>query len=149
MTQKSESRMIAVCTALSDCRLFQNSFDDTSPILSSIKISHAPNRSKELDPFAIFPPLIIVPMQQNSKCALIMLWSMHILNVAAQFWLGIEEFMQNDTIYDPLSRGNMVLHAPSDSSIPSLSSFSPFHFSPPYFNSLHWLDCVTQEVRSE
>ena len=34
--------------------------------------------------------------------------------------------MQNDTIYDPLLRGKMALHAPSDSSIPYLSYFYPF-----------------------
>ena len=62
---------------------------------------------------------------------------MHISNVAPQFRLASEEFMQNDTIYDQLSRGKMVLHAPSNSSIPSLSSFYPLHISPPYFNSLH------------
>ena len=56
--------------------------------------------------------------------------------------------MQNDTIYNPLSRGKMVLRAPYDSSIPYLSSLSPFHLSHPYFHYLRWLDCVTQEVRS-
>ena len=90
----------------------------------------------------------MVPMQKNWKCSLVMLWSMHISNVATQSWLASEEFMQNDTIYDALSRGNMVLHAPSDSSIPSLSSFFTLHFSPPYFYSLHWLDFLKQEVRS-
>ena len=46
VTQKSESHMNAVYTAFSNCRSFQNPSDDTSPILSSIKTSHAPNRSK-------------------------------------------------------------------------------------------------------
>ena len=77
-----------------------------------------------------------------------MLLSMHIYNVAVQFRLSSEKFMQNDTIYDPLSRGKNVLHAPSDLLIPSFSSFYPFHLYPPYFNFLHLLDCVTQELRS-
>ena len=38
-----------------------------------------------------------------------MLWSMHILNVAAEFRSASRELMQNDTIYEPLSRGKMVL----------------------------------------
>ena len=38
-----------------------------------------------------------------------MLWSMNISNSYAQFRLARKEFMQNDTIYEPLSRGNMVL----------------------------------------
>ena len=54
VTQKSESHMTAVCTAFSDCRSFQNLSDDTSPILSSIKTSHAPNWSKELEPLSSY-----------------------------------------------------------------------------------------------
>ena len=65
----------------------------------------------------------MVPMQKNWKSALAMLWSMQILNVAAQFRLASKELMQNDTIYDPLSSVKIVLHAPSDSSIPSMSYF--------------------------
>ena len=137
MTQKSESHMTSVCTAFSNCCSFQNPLDDTSPILSSIKISHAPNQSKKLDPLAPNTNLLMVPMQQNYKFELIMLWIMHISNVAAQFRLASEEFMQNDTIYYPLSHGKMVLRAPSDSSIPFLYYFSPLHFYPPYFHSLH------------
>ena len=34
---------------------------------------------------------------------------MHISNFAAQLRLASEEFMQNDTIYDPLSHDDMVL----------------------------------------
>ena len=71
---------------------------------------------------------------------------MHISNVAAQLRLASEEFMQNDTIYDPLSRGKIVLHAPSNLSIISPFSFSPFHSSTKYFHSLNWLDCATQEI---
>ena len=44
--QKSESHMTSVCTLFSDCGSFQNPSDDTLAILSSIKTSHAPNRSK-------------------------------------------------------------------------------------------------------
>ena len=46
VTQKCESHMTAVCTAFSDCGSFKNPLYDTSPILSSIKISHTPNQSK-------------------------------------------------------------------------------------------------------
>ena len=88
MTQKSESHMNAVCTACSNCGSLQNPSYDTSPILSSIKTSHAPNQSKELEPFAPSPFLLMVPMQWNWKCALVMLWSMLISNVAPQFWLA-------------------------------------------------------------
>ena len=38
-------------------------------------------------------------------------------------------------------------HAPSDSSIPFLSSLSPLHLSPPFLHSLHWLDCASLGVR--
>ena len=148
MTQKSESHMTSVCTAFSNCCSFQNPLDDTSPILSSIKISHAPNQSKKLDPLAPNTNLLMVPMQQNYKFELIMLWIMHISNVAAQFRLASEEFMQNDTIYYPLSHGKMVLHPPSNLFISTLSSFYPFHLPPAYFHSLHLMDYVAQEVRS-
>ena len=139
VTQKSDSHMNTVFTAFSNCGSFQNPFDDTSPILSLIKKSHAPNQSKELDPFAPSHPLIMVPMQQNCKCALIMLCNMHISNVAAQFWLASKDFMKNDTVYDPLLCGKMVLHASSYSSILYLSFFSLFHLSSPYLiNSIDW-----------
>ena len=108
VTHKSESHMTAVCTAFSNCRSFRNLFDDTLLISSSIWTSHAPNQSKELDPFAPYPTLLLVPTQQNWKCALTMLWGMHISNVSGQFRLASEEFMQNDTIYNTLSHGNMV-----------------------------------------
>ena len=39
-------------------------------------------------------------------------------------------------------------HTTSNSSIPSLSSFSPLNFFPPSFHSLRWLDFVTQEIWS-
>ena len=52
------------------------------------------------------------------------------------------------TIYNLLSCDKMVLHAPSDSSIPSPFSLSTFRLSLPYFHCLRWLDCMTQEVRS-
>ena len=52
----------------------------------------------------------------------------------------------------PLTNNNpnrhQTRHATSDSSIPSLSSFSPLHFFPPSLHSLHWLDFVTQEIWS-
>ena len=129
--------MTVVCNSLSDYGSFQNPLDGNLPILSLIETSHAPNKSKYLDPVVTSPPLLMVPKQKNWKCALIMIWSMHIYNVAAKFRLASGEFMQNDTIYNPLSRDKMVLHAPSDLSITFLSSFSPLHFSPLYFNSLH------------
>ena len=109
MTHKSDSRMTTVCTAFSDCYYFRNPLDVTSLISSSIGTSHAPNWSKELDPFASSTPLILVPMQQNWKYALTMIWGMHISNFSAQFRLASKEFMQNDTVYDPLSHVNMVL----------------------------------------
>ena len=137
VTQKSESHITAVYTAFYDCGYFQNPSDDTSPILSSTKISRAPNWSKYLEPFALSPPLLMVTMHKNWKLALVMIWSMHISNVAAQFRLASEELMQNDTIYNQLLREQTVLHAPSDSSIPSLSFFYPFHLSPNYFHSIH------------
>ena len=89
--------------------LYEILLDDTLPILSLINTSHAPNRSEELEPFASSPTLILFPKQRNWKCALILLWSMHISNFAAQFRLANEEFMQNDTIHDPLLHGKMVL----------------------------------------
>ena len=46
VTQKSESHMTAVCNLFSDCGSFQNLSDDTSPIFSMIKTSHAPKWSK-------------------------------------------------------------------------------------------------------
>ena len=137
VTQKSESNMTAVCTAFSNCGSFQNTLDDTSMILSLIKKSHVPNRSIQLHPLVPSTPLLMVPMQKNWKFALIMLCSMHISNAAAQFRLASEEFMQNDTIYDPLLCGKMVLHAPSDLSIPSLSYFYPLNLDPNYFHYLH------------
>ena len=34
---------------------------------------------------------------------------MHISNFAVQFWLASENFMQNYTIYNPWSRGKIIL----------------------------------------
>ena len=51
--------------------------------------------------------------------------------------LASEEFMKNDTIYDPLLHGNMVFRAPSYLSITYLSYFYPFHFYRHYFHYLH------------
>ena len=62
--------MTAVCTAFSDCGSFQNPSEDTSPILSLIKKSYALNWSKELDPFAPPPPLLMVTIQRN--------WNVHL-----------------------------------------------------------------------
>ena len=101
--------MTAVCTVLSDFCSFRTPLDDTSPILYSIKTSHEPNGCKELDPFASYNTLLLFTTQQNWKYALIMLWSMHISIFFAQFRLASKEFTQNDTIYYPLSHGNMVL----------------------------------------
>ena len=109
MTHKSDSHMTAVCTTFSNCRSFQTPSYDTSPILSSIKTSPAPNQSEELDPFESSPPLLLIPTQRNWKFTLVMLWSMHISNFAAQLQLASEEFMQNDTIYYPILREKMVL----------------------------------------
>ena len=38
-------------------------------------------------------------------------------------------------------------HTPSDSSIPYLFYYYPFHLSHTYLQSLQWLDCVTEDVR--
>ena len=92
--------MTAGCTTFSNRRSLQSPSDDTSPILSSIKTSHVPNRSKWLEPFASSPTLLLFPTHRNWKCALTMPWSMHISNFAAQFRLANEEFMQNWPIYD-------------------------------------------------
>ena len=105
---KIESHMTSVCTAFFNCRLFQNPSDDTPPIFFSIKTSHAPNLNKELDPLAPYPPYLVVPMQKYWKCALVMLWSMHISNIAAQFRLVSKELMQNDSIFEPSCHATMV-----------------------------------------
>ena len=52
----------------------------------------------------------------------------------------------------PLTNNNsnrhQTRHTPSNFTTLSLSSFSPFHLVLTSLHSLHWLDCVTQEVRS-
>ena len=60
---KIDSHMTAICSVLSNCGSFLNPPDETSPILFLIKTSHAPNWSKELDPFSQSPPLLMVTIQ--------------------------------------------------------------------------------------
>ena len=45
-----------------------------------------------------------------------------------------------------ITNRHQTRHAPFDSSIIYLFSFSPFHFFPPSIHSIHWLDFATQEV---
>ena len=61
------------------------------------------------------------------------------------WWIIIIEILLPLTNNNP--NCHRTRHAPSNLSIPYPSLFYLFCLFPPSLRSLHWLDCVTQEVR--
>ena len=67
------------------------------------------------------------------------------IKITKKLWIIIIEILLPLTNNNP--NRHWTFHAPSDSSITSLSPFSPFRLFPTSIHSLHWFYCVKQEVR--